>query len=55
MTDEEKKFLGVQKYYLSLKKKLAKFKAAGLNPPEYLLKNFEHAKHAMDYLAKELE
>ena len=55
MTDQEKQFYSVQKYFLSLQDKMAKFKACGQNPPEYLLKNYEDAKREMNYLAEALE
>lgn len=55
MTDQEKQFYAVQKYFLSLQEKVKKFKMSRQKPPEYLLKNYEDAEREMNYLSEALE
>ena len=55
MTDQEKRFFNAQKYFLALQDKVAKYKRAGMNPPDYLLKNLFDAKNYLDNISKELE
>jgi hypothetical protein len=52
MTDQEKKIIGVRKYFLSLQDKLTKYKTSGQSPPEYLLKHFEDAKRTLRNLSE---
>jgi hypothetical protein len=52
MTNQEKLFVSLRKYFLATQDKLAKYKAAGINPPEYLLKNFEDAKRQLDAISE---
>ena len=55
MTEQEKAYMSLNKYFLSLQHKLTKFKMAGMEPPEYLLQNFEDAKRKMRIFSKALE
>ena len=55
MTDQEKHFYAVQRYFLVLQEKVKKYKKSGQNPPEYLLKHYEDAKREMNYLSEALD
>jgi hypothetical protein len=52
MTEQEKAYIILNKYFLSLQHKLTRYKIAGLNPPEYLLERFEHAKRRLRIFSK---
>jgi hypothetical protein len=52
MTEQEKAFYSLQKYFLALKFKLEKYKLAGSNPPEYLLQKFEQTKRRLHVFSK---
>ena len=47
MTEQEKAFISLQKYFFALQHKLEKYKMAGHNPPEYLLQKFEETKRRL--------
>jgi len=55
MTNQEKAYISLQKYFLSLQHKLTRYKIAGLNPPEYLLERFEHTKRRLRIFSKARE
>jgi hypothetical protein len=52
MTEQEKAFIRLQKYFFALQQKLEKYKIAGHNPPEYLLQKFEQTKRRLHIFAK---
>ena len=52
MTEQEKAFYSLQKYFIALKHKLEKYKMAGVNPPEYLLQKFEQTKRRLHVFSK---
>jgi hypothetical protein len=55
MTDKEKAYISLNKYFLSLQHKLTKYEMTGLNPPEYLLKSFEDTKRRLRIFSKAFE
>ena len=55
MTEQERQYFIAQKYFLALADMLARYKAGGKNPPEYLLKNIKDAKCEMNNIAEALE
>jgi hypothetical protein len=52
MTGQEKALFSLQKYFLALQHKLEKYKLAGINPPDFLLQNFEQAKRRLHIFSK---
>ena len=54
MTDQEKAYVIQNKYFLALQNKIARYKIAGLNPPDYLQQRFEVAKRRLRILSKAL-
>jgi hypothetical protein len=52
MTDQEKTFISLQKYFFAVQNKLEKYKMAGINPPEYLLQKFEQTKRRLHIFSK---
>jgi hypothetical protein len=52
MTEQEKAFHGLQKYFFEVQDKLEKYKRAGTNPPEYLLQKFEQTKRRLHIFSK---
>jgi len=52
MTAQEKAYYDLQKYFLSLRHKLEKYKMTGISPPEYLLQKFEETKRRLHIFAK---
>jgi hypothetical protein len=52
MTDQEKAFFNLQKYFFAIQHKLEKYKMAGINPPEYLLHKFEQTKRRLHIFSK---
>jgi hypothetical protein len=52
MTDQEKAFISLNRYFLSLQHKLVKYKMAGINPPEYLLQKFDQTKRRLQIFSK---
>jgi hypothetical protein len=52
MTDKEKTYISLNKYFLALQHKLTRYKMAGLYPPEYLLKSFEDTKRRLRIFSK---
>jgi len=52
MTEQEKAFYSLQKYFLALQFKLEKYKLAGSNPPEYLLQKIEQTKRRLYIFSK---
>ena len=55
MTEQEKAFYVLQKYFLAIQHKLAKYKSAGVAPPEYLLEKFEETKRRLHIFSKARE
>ena len=55
MTDQEKAYISLQKYFFALQHKLEKYKMAGANPPEYLLQKFEQTKRRLHIFSKARE
>jgi hypothetical protein len=55
MTEQEKAYISLQKYFLALQHYLTKYKMTGLNPPDYLLKQFEDAKRKFRTFSKARE
>ena len=55
MTDQEKQFYAIQRYFLTLQKKINKLKTCGQKPPEYLWKHYKDAEREMNYLSEALE
>jgi hypothetical protein len=55
MTEQEKAHYSLQRYFLALQYKLALYEMEGLNPPEYLLKNFEDTKRKLHIFSKASE
>jgi hypothetical protein len=55
MTEQEKAHYNLEQYFLALQYKLALYEMEGLNPPEYLLKNFEDAKRKLHIFSKARE
>ena len=52
MTEQEKAYYGLQQYFLALQYKLTLYEMEKLNPPEYLLKNFEDTKRKLHIFSK---
>ena len=52
MAEQEKAFINLQKYFLSLQHKLTKHKMNGLNPPDHLLIKIEDAKRRLRIFSK---
>ena len=52
MTEQEKAYISLNKYFLALQHKLTKYKMAGHFPPEYLLKRFEDTKRRLRIFSK---
>ena len=55
MTNQEKAYISLQKYLLSLQHKLTRYSIAGLKPPEYLLERFEQTKRRLRIFSKARE
>ena len=55
MTEQEKAYIILNKYFLALQHKMTKYKKAGLYPPEYLFKRFEDAKRRLRIFSKARE
>ena len=55
MTNQEKAYIGLHKYFLSLQHKLARYGIAGVKPPEYLLERFEQTKRRLRIFSKARE
>ena len=55
MTEQEKAYMSLNKYFLSLQHKLEKYKMSGTEPPEYLLQHFEDAKRKLRIFSIALE
>jgi hypothetical protein len=55
MTEQEKAYMSLNKYFLSLQHKLEKYKLAGINPPEYLLQKFDQTKQRLHIFSKALQ
>jgi len=55
MTEQEKAYYGLQQYFLALQYKLTLYEMEKLNPPEYLLKNFEDTKRKLHIFSKAYE
>ena len=55
MTDQQKAFISLQKYFFALQLKLEKYKMAGHKPPEYLLQKFEQTKRRLHIFSKACE
>jgi hypothetical protein len=54
MTEQEKAFHSLQKYFFEVQDKLEKYKMAGIKPPEYLLHKFEQTKRRLHIFSKAL-
>ncbi len=52
MTEQEKAFISLRKYYLFLQHKLTKYEMVGINPPKFILKNFDDAKRRLQIFSK---
>jgi len=52
MTEQEKAYISLNKYFLALQHKMTKYKLAGLYPPEYLLKGIEDTKRRLLIFSK---
>lgn len=52
MTEQEKAYISLNKYFLALQHKMTKYKMAGLYPPEYLLKGIEDTKRRLRIFSK---
>ena len=52
MTEQEKAYISLNKYFLALQHKIAKYKMAGLYPPDYLQQRFEDAKRRLRIFSK---
>lgn len=55
MTEQEKAYISLNKYFLALQNKIAKYKMVGLNPPDYLQQRFEDAKRRLRIFSKARE
>ena len=55
MTDQEKAYISLRKYYLAMQHKLTKFKLGGKNPPDYLQKNLQDLKRKLHLFEKSLK
>jgi hypothetical protein len=54
MTDQEKAYFSLNKYFLSLQHKLTEYEMSRQNPPSYLVKHFEAAKRRLRIFSKAL-
>ena len=52
MTDQEKAYFSLRKYFVSLQHKLTRYKIAGLDPPDYLKEKFEDTKRKIQIFDK---
>ena len=52
MTDQEKAFKSLQKYFLALREELAQYERDGINPPDNLLQKFEQAERRLWIFSK---
>ena len=55
MTDQEKAYIKLNKYFLALQTKLTRYKIDGLKPPDYLLERFEQTKRRLQIFSKARE
>jgi hypothetical protein len=55
MTDQEKNFISLQKFFFALQDKMEKYKMAGRRPPAYLLQKFEQTKRELHFFSKAYE
>lgn len=55
MTEQEKAYISLNKYFLALQHKMTKYKMAGLHPPDYLQQRFEDAKRRLRIFSKARE
>jgi hypothetical protein len=55
MTDQEKEYLKINKYYLAIQTKLTRYKMAGQSPPDYLLQQLKDTKRKLAIFSKALE
>ena len=55
MTDQEKAYIKLNKYFLVLQTKLTQYKIAGLKPPDYLLERFKQTKRRLQIFSKARE
>ena len=55
MTEQEKAYYDLQKYFLSLQHKLEKYKMTGIKPPEHLLQKLDQTKRRLHIFSKAFE
>ena len=55
MNEQEKAYIHLNRYFLSLQHKLEKYRMSGMEPPEYLLQHFEDAKRKLRISSMALE
>jgi hypothetical protein len=52
MTEQEKTYISLNEHFLALLNYLEKYKMTGLNPPDYLLQEFEDTKRKLRIFSK---
>jgi hypothetical protein len=55
MTNQEKAYVKLNKYFLAIQTKLTRYKMAGQSPPDYLLQHFEDTKRKLRIFSKAFE
>jgi hypothetical protein len=55
MTEQEKAYYDLHRYFLALQHKLTLYEMEEINPPEFLLKNLEDTKRQLEIISKSLE